>query len=117
MPTIIMIFCICMAVLLSIGQILFKFAAQDLASATERGLITALLSPWLFAAVALYAVTTVLWVYILTRAPLSQAYPFVLFGMALVPLAAHLFFGEVLSVRFLIGMTLVIAGLTVMHVA
>jgi drug/metabolite transporter (DMT)-like permease len=85
---------------------LFKVAAIDIKANT-------LLSPWLFAAITCYAALTVIWVYVLTITPLSRAYLFTLAGSALVPVMASRMFGEELTWRYWIGLTLVAVGLLV----
>lgn len=102
--------CVLFGLLLAAGQLLFKLAANGM-----DGLWSAATSPALMAALALYAATTALWVFILTRLPLSTAYPFSLLGAALVPLLAHFVFGEVISTKIVIGMVFVIFGLFVMY--
>ncbi|WP_367178662.1 EamA family transporter [Devosia sp.] len=93
------------------GQIMFKFASADVQVQIKRSLWAALLSPWLLAALFLYLVTAGLWIWILTKVPLSRAYPFSMLGAALVPVLAHYIFGETLPPTFLIGIALVLAGL------
>ncbi len=115
MPTSGLIQCLIVAATLAGGQLLFKRAALDInAGFAERGLAV-LASPWLISALVLYAAATGLWVWILMRVELSRAYPFVLLAAVLVPLGSRLFFGEMLGVRYLIGFTVIIAGLAIMN--
>ena len=106
--------CLVLSLGLCVGQVLFKMASLG---QPRGGFAIAVLftSPWFLAAVALYGLTTILWVYILTRMPLSVAYPFSFLSAALVPLAAHFLFGEPLTAKIWIGMALVFAGLYVMN--
>jgi multidrug transporter EmrE-like cation transporter len=108
--------CLLMALALCAGQILFKMASltQTVGSFSFARLLT---SPWFLAAACLYALTTVLWVYILTRMPLSLAYSFTLLGAALVPLAAYFIFAEPVGMKLGIGMVFVLAGLYIIHAA
>ena len=63
---------------MSIGQVLFKLSADRMnANATEGFLVSVLGNGYFYIALVLYCVLTVLWVWILTRVPLSRAYPFV----------------------------------------
>lgn len=98
------------ALLLSAGQILFKQAAT---ASDEKPFHLALLNGWMVAALFLYGFATGLWVWILRSTPLSIAYPFVALGFILVPLAAHYLFGEQLTIRYISGVVLIIAGLVV----
>ena len=68
-------------------------------------------SPWFLIAVGLYGLSTILWVFILVRLPLTVAYPFTLLGAALVPMAACYLFGETLSTRAWLGFALILVGL------
>lgn len=102
--------------LLSVGQLLFKLAASrapaswQLDWATFASLAT---NYFLVAAIALYAATTFLWVYVLRDTTLSQSYPFTAIAMVLVPLAGVLFFGETASLSLGIGGLLVVSGILV----
>lgn len=101
------------ALSLAVGQILFKQAAAAWSAAAARpgaSAVTAILSPWLFVAGAVYGATALLWIYILRSAPLSKAYIFSVAGSALVPLAAWLIFREPLDARYWIGFALMLTG-------
>jgi drug/metabolite transporter (DMT)-like permease len=95
------------------GQLLFKAAAlRYIAGAppAERwvGLVT---NGYFVAAVGVYAVLTVLWVWILTFTPLARGYPFVALAFAVTPLMSGLVFGEPITARLLVGIGLVLCGL------
>ena len=99
------------AFLLASGQVMFKVAASDIQSRMERvSGVWALVSLPLAGALVLYAVATLLWVWILMDTPLSRAYPYALLGAAIVPVASVVFFGENLSATYPIGFVLVLAG-------
>lgn len=67
---------------------------------------------WFLAAAALYAVLTILWVWILTVIPLSRAYPFVVLSFVFTPLGATFFFGESLTLNYGIGISVILVGLS-----
>ena len=97
---------------LAAGQILFKragLAIHGLPLAT--GLASLLRLPAFYAAGALYAAATVLWIWILSRVPLAQAYPWVAVGMIIVPLAGRYWFEERIGAFFWPGALLVMLGL------
>jgi multidrug transporter EmrE-like cation transporter len=97
---------------LAIGQVLFKKAGLAMRGLPVRdGLFAAAREPALYAALALYAGATVLWIWILSRVPLSQAYPWVALGTAIVPLLGWCLFGERLAPLFWVGVTLIMAGI------
>ena len=62
-------------------------------------------------ALLLYAGFAILWVWILSFTPLSRAYPFVALAFALTPLLGGVFFAEPLSLRLLLGILFILAGL------
>lgn len=103
--------CLLFAASIAIGQLLFKFAANGVASAQGTFLFKVVLNPQVWLAFGWYGLSSFLWLYILMRVPLSRAYPFVLLGSAIVPLGARLFFGERISSTYVLGGLVVLAGL------
>lgn len=102
------------ALMLGGGQLLFKLAAERLV--VDRGaaaLLVSFVSRPMLAALALYAVATVLWVYLLHGLALSRAYPFIALAFALVPLLGWLILGESLGPRYWLGLGLMLGGLYV----
>jgi len=106
---------VCLAtftLILAAGQVLFKKVGLAITGLPLGGALpVALRNPLLYGALALYAVATMLWVWILSRVPLSQAYPWVAFGTVVVSLLSWCLFGERLVPMFWIGMMLIVAGL------
>ena len=72
-----------------------------------------MLQPLLYAALALYGVATLLWIWILARVPLSQAYPWVAVGAFIVPLLGWWLFGERPAPIFWLGVLLIVGGVAV----
>lgn len=100
---------------MSIGQILFKLSAQNAKGETTGTFLTSLLGNGYFAiAVFVYGVLTVVWVWVLTRVPLSQAYPFVALAFVFTPALAWLLFGEPLGLTYMMGLGLILLGLGVL---
>lgn len=93
---------------ISIGQLLFKKAA--LALPAVLSLSALLYNGWLVAALALYGVTTLGWIWVLRHVPLHLAYPFMGLAFLIVPTLAWLFLGEPLNWRTLAGGALIMAG-------
>jgi drug/metabolite transporter (DMT)-like permease len=94
------------------GQLLFKLAAERLVvDKGARLLLVSFINRPMLAAVAIYAVATILWVYLLHGLALSRAYPFIALAFALVPLLAWLLFGESLGPRYWVGLVVMLAGL------
>lgn len=107
--------CATCALVMPIGQVMFKAAANRHNTLTGPVADRILHNPMLFGAFALYAASSLLWFYILTRIPLSQAYPIVILGGALVPVFAWAFFREPLSLTLLLGYALMLAGLALIQ--
>jgi drug/metabolite transporter (DMT)-like permease len=103
---------LCFPVAIAAGQILFKRSAAQIDTGGPWLLELARL-PAMWAAVALYAASTLLWVRILTAVPLSRAYPFVALAFVLVPAAGYLLFDEPINTRYALGTALIVAGVIV----
>jgi drug/metabolite transporter (DMT)-like permease len=89
------------------GQVLFKFCAQAF---REYGLwATQTLALFVLSAM-LYAVTTIVWIWILAHAELGKVYPIMALAFVFVPLASFLVFGERFSQAYLIGLVMIVVG-------
>lgn len=99
---------------LAAGQILFKVAAdQHTPDGETLPFIQIIFSLPLIAACIIYALTIILYVFLLQQIPLSRAYLFSMAGSAIVPLFAIVIFKEEFSVKYIIGVLLVISGVAV----
>ena len=99
---------------LSIGQLLFKQVGLSIRGLPmAEGLLSLARQPMLYAALTLYGFATLLWIWILSRVPLMQAYPWVSAGVVIVPLAGVYFFNERASPIFWLGVCLVVAGILI----
>jgi drug/metabolite transporter (DMT)-like permease len=96
---------------ISAGQILFKLAARTATAAD--GFSSMLLNGYFYAALAVYAVATVLWVWLLKTLPLNVAYPFVGLAFVIVPLLGAWLLNEPLDWRHLLGGALIAGGVAV----
>ena len=105
------------AMLMSVGQILFKKTALSISSnealSLFDGVIKALSMPWLYLALCVYGIATIFWLYLLQRIPLSLAYPFTALAMVIVPILAMYLFGERVNFSYWIGLVLILAGIIV----
>jgi len=91
------------------GQLLFKIGA-DLYTRHDG----AILSPAgavLGAALLLYAVTTLGWIWVLQRSELGKIYPLMALSFVVVPLASHFVLGEQFSWRYGLGCAFIVAGI------
>jgi drug/metabolite transporter (DMT)-like permease len=93
---------------ISCGQLLFKMASSQLNKGVSALDIKFILLVGL--SFALYAATSILWIFLLKRIPLSTGYIFLASTYVIVPFCAALLFDEVLRPQFWIGATLIGAG-------
>ena len=98
--------------MLASGQLLFKRLGLAMrGQSLLDGYWLILRMPSLYLALALYGVSTVLWIWILSRISLSRAYPWVAVGVVIVPLIGRYYFGEQLHPLFWVGVVLVFTGI------
>ena len=96
------------------GQLLFKAAAaQWRLDAGAWVAVRSLLSPAFIAALVIYGLATLLWVYALRTVPLAAAFPLYALTFVLVPLLAHFVAGESLSANTLVGGLVIIVGVAI----
>lgn len=100
-------------VLISAGQVLFKLTSERAGSPDLAGIVRLLADPYLLVALAIYGFGTIVWILVLKAVPLTVAYPFMALTFCMVPLLAWLFLGETVGLRYMIGTTMIIAGLLV----
>jgi multidrug transporter EmrE-like cation transporter len=102
----------------ALAQLSFKYGVTDAANGAARhdqsalgALVSSLLAPGVLLGLALYGIGTLLWITVLGRVEVSQAYPFVGLGFVLTAVLGYAFFGDTLSVQRLTGIALVIGGI------
>ncbi|MCU4161132.1 EamA family transporter [Acidiphilium sp. AL] len=101
-------------ILLALGQLLFKKVGLELRGISlTDGILRILGRPAIYAAGLLYFIATVLWIWILSRVPLSRAYPYVAVGVGLVPFLSIFVFGEHVRPSFWVGVVLIMAGIII----
>ena len=94
---------------LAVGQILFKVSATAL---SESGTFFAVKpAAILFAAMCLYCVTSVAWVWILQKVELGRVYPLMALAFVLVPIGSHLVFGERFQPQYFFGVAMIMGGI------
>ncbi|HEX6006218.1 MAG TPA: hypothetical protein VFZ14_19665 [Burkholderiales bacterium] len=111
---------IAMTVLLTVyGQFVIKWrvdlagAAPDAPGAKALFVLGLIFTPWVISGLAAAFLASVFWVAALTRFPLSYAYPFVAFTFVLVVGGGGLLFGEPIRLPTIIGLALIVTGITV----
>lgn len=95
----------------AIGQILFKISATSL---SQTGSFFAVkTATTLIAAMTLYAITSIAWVWVLQKIELGRVYPLMALAFILVPLGSYFIFGERFHVQYFFGVTLIMIGIVV----
>ncbi len=95
-------------IVMTIGQILFKLVAINY-NKTEDFFHWNVLGVLMIAGI-LYVTSTGLWVWALRFVEISKAYPYFALGFVFVPLLGAWLFGEVLTLRYGVGVVLIVAG-------
>lgn len=67
-------------------------------------------SPLVLAGLVSFGLSAVLWLFVLSKIPLSSAYPFVALGIVITVIAGRVLFGDPMPVAKLIGIALIVAG-------
>lgn len=102
--------CLGFSFALPAGQMLFKWGA-DYSKGIDGGFIQKVAFNYpLMGAFAWYGLTALFWFYILTRVPLSLAYPFSILGAGLVPILAWILFRETITPQAWAGYAIMLVG-------
>ncbi len=97
---------------LSIGQCMFKLAADQARNAVDQTFWPALMtSAYFYISIVLYAALTLVWIWILSRVSLSRAYPFVALAFIFTPALSIILFQETISYWYVLGLALILTGL------
>lgn len=97
-------------VVMTLGQVLFKQVAINYNKAEnllDIGVIGLLLVAGL-----MYVVSSGLWVWALRSVEISKAYPYFALGFVFVPLLGAWLFGEYLTLRYGLGVMLIVIGVS-----
>ncbi|MGE5506960.1 MAG: hypothetical protein ACM3RP_00495 [Chitinophagales bacterium] len=102
------------------GQFSLKIATSKMGAVSVAGLkgfvvfaLSALLNPLIFFGLSLYAIGAFLWIIVLSRVPLSFAYPFVALNFVLITLGSAFFLHEQVPANRLAGVALIVVGVLV----
>lgn len=99
----------CVAVM-TLGQVLFKQVAinyNKIGTLLDVGVLGLLL-----VAGSMYVVSSGLWVWALRSVEISKAYPYFALGFVFVPLLGAWLFGESLTLRYGLGVMLIVIGVS-----
>lgn len=109
---------LCSVALNAAAQILLRFGArsglQTVDGWTPTAALEVLLRPGIIGGLGCYAISVLVWIYVLSRAEASFAYPFLGLGFLVVSFAAWQLLGEPLTAHRIAGTLLVSAGVFVL---
>lgn len=96
------------------GQVFLKYAMlkHGPINFSAKGIIDLLSEPRLLLALCLYATALLMWLQVLSKMPLSTAYPILAVTYVLVPLLSVACFDERITQVQVVGIFLVLAGVT-----
>jgi drug/metabolite transporter (DMT)-like permease len=96
------------------AQIFLRLSARSGLGTTDEGLIALVIDlimrPALLGGLACYGLSVLLWIYVLSRAEASYAYPFLGLGFVVVALAGWLLLGETMSMQRFGATALIVFG-------
>lgn len=99
------------------GQLLFKLGAPQWKGTTaQEWIVSFATNPHLMVAVVMYAVTILIWIYVLRTLPLSVAYPLTALSYVIVPCMSYVLLQEKISLQTAIGSGVIILGIVITHV-
>lgn len=94
---------------ISAGQILFKLTSRSIDAASP--IVSMALNPIFIAALLIYGLATIAWIWALRHVELSLAYPLMALSYLIVPFGSHFLLGEQVAARYWIGVALICAGI------
>jgi drug/metabolite transporter (DMT)-like permease len=100
------------------AQIMLRMGARSGIATGDRALaaiaLDVLARPAVLAGLACYGLSVVTWIYVLSRAQASFAYPFLGLGFIIVALAGWLVLGEIPSPRRVVATVLIVTGVVLL---
>jgi drug/metabolite transporter (DMT)-like permease len=108
---VLILFCV---LALAVGQLLFKMSARNLVMGDHAlDLLGLARDPWFLFALSLYALATLLWIWLLRKVPLVVAYPFFALSFVVVPFLSRAFLGEQVGLTYWAGVFLIMSGIVI----
>lgn len=93
------------------GQILFKLGATSL---NQTGsCFVPKTAGILIAALILYGIATIAWVWVLQKIDLGRVYPLMALAFVIVPLGSHFILGERFPLQYFFGVAMIVAGIII----
>lgn len=105
--------CLLNTLMMVIGQILFKIGSRGKALNSVSSILKMLFSPVIILALFVYAVTTVLWLFILSKVDISFAYPIQALAFPIVLIVSAWIFHEIIPLNRWVGVVIIFIGICV----
>lgn len=100
-------------VLMASGQLLFKKSADFIIANPQLNFpFNYLANTWFYFAILLFGIATLVWTQVLTKVPLSVAYPIASSAYIFTIAGAYLIFREQVGLLDYLGVVLIITGIT-----
>lgn len=100
-------------ILMASGQLLFKKSADFITNNPHLHFpMNYLTNVWIYIALAVFGVATLIWTQVLTKVPLSVAYPIASSAYILTIAGAYFIFHEHVGLLDYLGVVLIIVGIT-----
>jgi multidrug transporter EmrE-like cation transporter len=97
-------------VLLKVGMSSTRVQAALLEPGIVRQLFVIATSPAIILGLVVFGTSAVVWLFVLSRIDVSQAYPFVALGIVITAFAGHLLLGETLPALRIFGVAAIMIG-------
>lgn len=95
---------------LTTGQILWKLSVRGVVNYNFSTVLGVLFSPYFLFGGVLYVFATLIWIFLLSKMPLSTLYPLQSLAYVFGLLAGHFVFNEFISVQKIIGVAIILIG-------
>lgn len=98
--------------IMSVGQLLFREVAIQQSGRSLKDVATGLLSsPVFYLAGSIYAFATLFWIWLLSKYPISIAYPIAMMAVVITPLIDKWYFKHALSIHYWAGLGITLLGI------
>jgi len=97
-------------ILLVLGQTVWKIGTEKIAITGINSVINLILSPWIILGGLFYVVATAIWIFLLSKLPLSLIYPLQSIVYVFALIIAMVVFKEVIPITRWIGVIVILIG-------
>ena len=106
--------CIGCVILVSIGQVMLRMTSKNATMSTDG--ITAWINLTSILAISIYGSAMLMWLWILGRVPITQAFAFFGLSFFIVPFLANRFLGDPINKFTWIGASIILVGILVSNI-